>query len=100
MQFIIKIFIFKQSNFCIDIDVKNKNCSSLLYFFFFESTYYLDNFIRYLINVCIDVKELINIILKTTFAFQISCDLNIDSSRFKQNSFNIKLILLSLRYFL
>jgi len=75
--------MFKQSDFCINLDIKNRNCNLLLYSSFFESIYYLDNFVRYLINACINIKKSIDAILKTTFAFEIFCDLNIDSSRFK-----------------
>lgn len=99
MQFIIKIFIFKQSSFYIALDVKNKNCNSLLYSFFFKSTYYSNNFVRYFISVCVDVKKFIATILKTTFAFQISCNLNIDFLRSRQSSLRVELILLLFLHF-
>jgi len=51
------------------LDVKNKNCNLLLYFFFFESIYYLKNSIKYLINACVNVKEFIIVVLKIVFAF-------------------------------
>jgi len=61
--------MFKHNNFCMHLNVKNKNYNSSLYFFFFESTYHLENSIRYLINACVNVKELIVVVLETTFAF-------------------------------